>query len=241
MFRLFLVASLCCFICTAGRAQDKRSGVPDAPSPSQQAPGSQNAIQSGVAMVLTLQKKSLIFPDLATSQKRLSGWDKCKLAVNTSVSPSTVGAAFLGSAIGQARNAPAGYGQESGGYGKRLGADLARSASYNAFGPCLIATVAHEDPRFFVRNQLGFGQSLRYAAIRLVMTRNDAGEPVINYSGLVGSLAAETLANTYYPAGSRGVGRTFIRFSIDMATRYCGNLLRQYLPRIDRRLQVSPQ
>jgi hypothetical protein len=192
-------------------------------------------------MVLTLQKKSSIFPDLATGQKQLSGWDKCKLAANASVAPSTIGAALLGSVIGQIRNAPTGYGQEAGGYGKRFGADLARSASYNVFGPCLIASVTHEDPRFFVRNQLRFGQSLKYAAIRLMMTRNDAGTQVINYSGLVGSLAGETLANTYYPAGSRGVGSTLIRFSTDMATRYLGNLLRQYLPRIDRRLQLSPQ
>ena len=243
MYRLFLVASLCCLISTAGRAQGSQSGLPNAPSPTRQEnspPGSESSIHSGVTMFLTLQKKSAIFPDLATGKKQLSGWDKCKLAANTSVALPTIGGALLGSAIGQVRNAPRGYGQESGGYGKRLGADLARSASYNAFGPCLIAAVTHEDPRFFVRNQISFRQSLGYAAVRLVMTRNDAGEHVVNYSGLVGTLAAEALASAYYPAGSRGVPSILIRYSVDMATRYGGHLLRQYLPTIDRRLQVSP-
>ncbi|MGC2398163.1 MAG: hypothetical protein WA510_00200, partial [Acidobacteriaceae bacterium] len=200
----------------------------------------QNPIQSSVSMVLTLQQKSLVFPDMATSKKHLSDWDKCKLAANTSVAFSTVGAALLGAGIGQARNAPAGYGQGFEGYGKRLGAGMARSASYNVFGPCLIATATHEDPRFFVR-RLDFRESLKYAAVRLVMTRNDAGEQVINYSGLVGTLAAEALANTYYPSGSRGVGSTLIRYSTDMGTRYAGHLLRQYLPMIDRRLKLSSQ
>jgi hypothetical protein len=243
MHRLFLVALLYPLISVTAIAQQGQPSVPEAPTPNQQprtAPDQQNPIQSSVAMVLTLQKKSVVFPDLATSKKQLSGWDKCKLAANTSVALSTIGAALLGSAVGQARNAPSGYGQGFEGYGKRFGAGMARSASYNAFGPCLIASATHEDPRFFVK-RLGFRDSLKYAAVRLVFTRNDEGEQVINYSGLVGTLAAEALANTYYPSGSRGVGSTLIRYSTDMGTRYAGHLLRQYFPLIDRRLKLSPQ
>jgi hypothetical protein len=245
MHRLFLVALLYPLISVPAIAQQGQpSTVPDAPSPNQQppqtAPGQQNPIQSSVAMVLTIQKKSVIFPDLATNKRQLSSWDKCKLGANTSVAFATVGAALLGAGVGQLRNAPKGYGQGFEGYGKRFGAGMARSASYNAFGPCLIASVTHEDPRFFVR-RLGFRDTLKYAAVRLVMTRNDEGEQVVNYSGLVGTLAAEALANTYYPNGSRGVGSTLIRYSTDMGTRYAGHLLRQYLPLIDKRLKLSSQ
>jgi hypothetical protein len=147
---------------------------------------------------------------------------------------------LLGAGIGQARNTPPGYHQGWEGYGKRFGADMARSASYNLFGPCLIASATHEDPRFFVR-KLGFTDTLKYAAVRLVYTRSDSGEKVFNYSGLGGTLAAEALANAYYPEGSRNVGDTMIRFSLDLATRYAGHLLRQYLPLIDKKLQISPQ
>src|ERR1700761_2674684 len=232
MLRLPLLFVFLLLICLPGLAESTgSSNLPDAPVQDQKTDATQaaqNTIQNGVAMVLTLQKKSLIFPDLATSQRRLSGLDKCKLAANTSVAPSTVGSAVFGSLIGQARGAPRGYGGGIGGYGKRLGADLARSASYNAFGPCLIAATTHEDPRFFVLDQLGFRRSLKYAAVRLIMTRNDEGKPVVNYSGLGGSLAAEILADAYYPPGSRGLGSTAIRYSIDMATRYGGHLFRQY-------------
>jgi hypothetical protein len=243
MHRPLLIACVCCLICRAGLAQQSQSSaIPDAPSPTQSETGPQatNPLQSGVAMFLTLENKSLVFPDLATARGPLSSWDKCKLAANNSVALSTIGSALLGSAFGQARSSPGGYGQELGGYGKRLGADMARSASYQAFGTCLLASTTHEDPRFYVKTQLGFGESLRYAAVRLVITRNDSGAPAVNYAGLLGPLAGEALANTYYPPGSRGVSSTIIRYSADVGWRFGGHLLRQYWPLINRKIQLAP-
>src|SRR5271154_2247232 len=133
MHRPFLLACVCCLICRAGLAQQRQSSaIPDSPSPPQSETGPQatNPLQSGVAMFLTLQNKSVVFPDLATPRGPLSSWDKCKLAANNSVALSTIGGALLGSVFGQARSTPGGYGQELGGYGKRLGADMARGASY---------------------------------------------------------------------------------------------------------------
>jgi hypothetical protein len=218
--------------------------TPDAPSAIQQESTqreSTNPLQSGVAMFLTLQKKSVVFPDLATAHGPLSSWNKCELAANNSVAVSTVSGALAGAAFGQVRNRPAGYGQEFGGYGKRFGADMARAASNNLFGTCLLASVTHQDPRFYVKKQLPFRESLKYAASRLIMTRNDSGAPVVDYSGLLGPLAGETLANAYYPQGSRGVSETLIRYAADMGWRFGGNLLRQYWPRINRRLQLASE
>ena len=243
--RFFLTTVFCCLTCTAGLAQQSQSDtVPDAPSVgqrSQTASEHTNVLQSGVAKVLTLQNKSLVFPDLATGTTPLDSWQKFKLAANDSLSLSTLGAALIGSSYGQATNSPAGYGQEIGAYGKRFGADMARVASSNLFGTFLIASVTHEDPRFFVEKQLNFPKSVEYAAHRLVFTRGDSKRQEVNYPGLLGRLAGETLANTYYPQGSRGVGSTMIRYASDQGWRFCGNLLREYWPAINRRLQLAPQ
>jgi hypothetical protein len=240
----FLFALVWSLLCMTGIAQQTQaSAIPDFPSSSQQPqtqPESANPLQSSVAMFLTLQKSSVVFPDLATARGPLSGWNKCELAANNSVAPSTIAGALLGSAYGQARNKPAGYGQEPGGYGKRFGADMARAASYNLFGTCLLASITHEDPRFYAKKPLSLNESLRYAAVRLFITRSDSGEPAVNYSGLLGPLAAEALANTYYPPGSRGIGSTLIRYSADLGWRFGGNLLRQYWPVINKRLQAVP-
>lgn len=187
-------------------------------------------------MFLALQKKSLVFPDLAMNGRRLSPWDKLKLAANNTVSLSSVGAVVIGSAYGQAVDKPAGWGQGWGAYGQRLGGDIARVASYNLFGTFAIASITHEDPRFYVKKDLSFGQSLGYAASRLVITRSDSGKEVVNYNGILGPLAAEGLANVYYPPGSKDFGSTMIRYSTDVGWRFAGYLLRQYWPTINRRL-----
>lgn len=187
-----------------------------------------------------LERKSLVFPDLATNTGRLDSWQKFKLAANNSVSLSTIGVALIASARGQAINSPPGYGQGVEGYGKRFGAGMARAASNNLFGTFLIASLAHEDPRFYVKKSLSFKQSVKYAAVRVAVTRSDSGMQMVNFAGLLGPLAGEALANTYYPKGNRGVGHTTIRYASDLGWGFAGNLLRQYWPNINKRLRLLP-
>lgn len=241
------VAALGWMVCGAGFAQQSQSATPpDAPTPQQPVQPQQNTnrmtapITNGVDAFLTLQNKSLVFPDLATNRGPLTSFEKLKLAANNTVSLSSDAAVVLGSLYGQATNRPAGYGQGWGPYGQRLGADLARVASYNIFGNYVVASLTHEDPRFYVRKNLNFAQSLGYSARRLVITRSDFGDETVNYAGLLGPLFGETLANVYYPTGSKGVGPTAVRYSTDIGWRFAGYLLRQYWPEINRKLETSP-
>jgi hypothetical protein len=218
--------------------------MPDAPSggtqsqtPSQ---GTANPLTAGVDLVQLLERKSLVFPDLATVRGPLSSWEKFKLAANDSVALSTVGAALVGGAYGQAIDSPSGYGQGASGYGKRFGSGMARAASDNLFGTFLLASILHEDPRFYVKRDLSFKQAVKYSAVRLVQTRSDSGRPVVNYSGLLGPLAGEALANTYWPEQNRGVGSILTRYASDLGWRFGGNLLRQYWPQLNRRLRLAP-
>jgi hypothetical protein len=240
---LILAASLF-LICNCGVAQQPSSEpVPDAPSqsqPPQTTPKAENPIQSSVALFQLVRQKSLVFPDLATSQGRLSSWQKFQLAANNSVALSTIGAALIGSAYGQATNSPSGYHQGAEGYGKRFGADMARAASDNIFGNFLLASALHQDPRFFVKRSLSFKQSVKYAAVRVIFTSTDSGEKQFNYSGLMGPLMGEGLANAYYPEENRTVGSTFTRYASDLGWKFGGNLLRQYWPTINKKLRLAP-
>jgi hypothetical protein len=182
-----------------------------------------------------------VFPDLATNQGPLSSWQKFKLAANNSVAFSTIGAAVIGSAFNQAIDRPSGYHQGAEGYGKRFGADMARAASDNIFGTFLLASALHQDPRFYVKENLSFKESVEYSAIRVFITRSDSGEKEVNYSGLIGPLMGEGLANAYYPDENRTVGGTFIRYASDLGWRFGGNLLRQYWPSINRKLRLAPE
>ena len=243
---LIMAWLIACGLCPGGAAQQNPSGaLPDAPSSSAQSPPPQttkgnNPIQDSMALVQVLERKSLVFPDIATTKKKLNSWDKFKLAANNSIAVSTIGASLAGAAYGQAVDSPEGYGQGGEGYAKRFGANMARAASDNMFGTFLIASVMHEDPRFFVMKGLSFRQSVKYAAVRVVKTRSDDGQTVINFAGVLGPLAGEALANTYYPEGNRGVGDTFIRYSADLGWRFAGHLVKQYWPDINKKLRLTP-
>jgi hypothetical protein len=243
MHRFVWTAVICCLVSTCTRAQQTHSGtLPEAPTGSPQTtPQASNPIQSSVALFQVLQQKSRVFPDLATNVEPFGTWQKFKLAANNSVSVSTVGQALLAAGFSQAIDSASGYGQGVDGYAKRFGADMARSASDNLFGTFLIASALHEDPRFYVKRGLSPKQTLKYAAYRLVYTRSDSGEQVINFDGLLGPLASEGLANTYYPKTNRGVGSTFVRYGSDEGWKFCGNVLRQYWPRINRKLRLFPE
>lgn len=242
--RLVLTTTICCLLCSIGIAQQTQAGSPpEAPSASAQSrttPQATNPLQSSMAFFQLLQRKSVVFPDLATNAGPFNSWQKFKLAANNSVSLSTIGSALIASAFSQGINSPAGYGQGGEGYAKRFGADMARSASDNLFGTFLIASVLHEDPRFYVRKHLSFKQSVKYAAVRVAVTRSDRGERVVNFAGLLGPLAGEGLADTYYPQGSRGVSSVFTRYASDLSWKFGGHLLRQYWPNINRKLRLVP-
>jgi hypothetical protein len=194
----------------------------------------------GEGVVQVVDRKSQVFPDIATNTGRLDSWGKFKLAAHNSVSLSTIGVALIASGYGQATNSPPGYGQGGDGYAKRFGAIMGRDASSNIFGNFVIASVLHEDPRFYVKKDLSFMQSVKYSASRVFAAQSDSGGQMVDFAGLLGPLAAEALANTYYPKGNREVGDALVRYGYDQAWRFGANLLRQYWPTIEKKLRHKP-
>ena len=246
--RCLHLTTACFLLCAVGVAQQTQpSAAPDAPSTIQssatQPPAvsqGTNPLKGGVDFVQLLQRKSAVFPDLATGKGQLSSWDKFRLAANESVSIATLSGVLLGAAYNQATDYPSGYGQGGSGFGKRFGSGMARASSDFMFGTFLFATLFHEDPRFYVKKDLSFRQAVKYSLVRVVVTRSDSGNQVVNLSGLLSPLAAETLANTYWPQQNRSVGNTLLRYASDEGWKFGGNLMRQYWPQINRRLKLVP-
>jgi hypothetical protein len=233
-----------CSLLTAWSARCARSGIVlatvfiasatllRAQQPSGQAPPNapSSTRRSPEGVVETVNRKSLFFPDLATSENSLSSGDKFKLFVNNSTSLSTLVGSAAAAGIGQLEYSPHGYRQGAEGYGKRFGASMARNASSEFFGTFILASILHEDPRFFPQANPTFGGSAKYAVRRIFVTRNDNGNDVANWSGLLGPAMGEGLANAYWPEGERTAGDTLQRYGIDIATRAGFNFLRNYWP-----------
>ncbi len=116
---------------------------------------------------------------------------------------------------------------------------MGRNASSNFFGTFLLASVLHQDPRFFPQIDPTFGGSVKYSVKRLFITRNDSGHDTANWSGLLGPALGEGLANAYWPEQERTAGDTLQRYGVDMATTVGYNMLRNYWPVFFRRLRGS--
>ena len=229
-----------------GMAQQMRAkDLPDAPVPKEGPQQSQNdAAQKPETTPLKatlgiLGKRSIFFPELAFDRGPLTPRKKLQLAVDETIAPSRfLGSAFT-SGIGQARDSLPGYGQGWSGYGKRYGSSVASSASSHLFGTALLPSITHEDPRYFVKLFGSPSQRVRYAISRVVVTRKDDGTETFNWSGVLGGLMAEGLANSYLPDGERTAGKTFTRFGWRIGFGALGNVFKEYWPTIFRSLRMN--
>jgi len=236
---LFL-AVLCCLSVLSTAQQNTASGQPPPALTAQSArPPTSDTSSSGEDPFQLLNRRSSFFPNLASTLGPLTTEQKFKLFLNNSVSGSAFTRAAAGAGISQGSETNLGYGQEAGAYGKRFGASLASTASTNFFGTFLLASWLHQDPRFFVKKDLNFGETVKYSFQRAVVTRSDQGNPVFNWSGLLAPLAAQGLANVYLPSDQRTVGHTFSRYGLSVGLGVGGNFLRQYWPYIFKHL-LSP-
>ena len=210
------------------------------PAPTDQ-PSSAPLRIPGEGLYDLLEKKSIVFPDIAATTQPLSPEEKFELFVDNSISIHMVTWAALGSGVGQAANSPTGFGQEGGAYAKRFLSAMARHSSSEFFGTFALASALHEDPRFFPEVNPSLGRSIKYSLKQLFVTRREPYDDheVANVSGLLGPALAEGLANVYWPERNRTVGDTFMRYGLDLAARAGGNILRDYWPVVYRKLSHS--
>jgi hypothetical protein len=218
--------------------QEQPKPFPDAPVPKQDVSPQkhENALQGTVSI---LGRRSLFFPDLAASKGPLSTGQKFELSAGVSIAPYHLLGAGVGAGISQARNAWPGYGQEIGGYGKRFGAAMATSATDSFLGKFVLASLLRRDPRYFVLLRGGPVRRVGYALSRLAVDRTDEGARATNWPGLISPVLAESLANSYLPAGEQTAARTFQRYGIRLGLAGAANIAREYWPTIFRSLRIA--
>lgn len=212
---------------SAAAAEGTAAAAPNGPAAGQQAENDK-----------IIAKRSFFFPDLASNRTPLTAGEKFKLAAVSSIAPSALLSSALGAGISQATNSPSGYGQGAEGYGKRFGASMATRASSNVLGGFIIASIARQDPRYFVHGEGTFGKRLGHAVSRVVVAPNDGGGYGFNWGGVFGPLGAETLANAYLPENEQTGARTLGRYGSDLAVKAGMNVLKEFWPDIFKGLRL---
>ena len=120
--------------------------------------------------------------------------------------------------IGQWSNQNPSFGQEMGGFGKRLVTGFVDQTLGNIMTEGLFPSVLHEDPRYYRRSTGSTWSRTAYALSRLFVTPTDAGGLTFNYSEWAGNATATAISNVYYPDGRTAVaniGKLGVQIGLD--------------------------
>jgi hypothetical protein len=164
-------------------------------------------------------------PPLTTKQKYV-------LEGKTAFDPITILGAGAAAGIEQANNAYGGYGQGAQGYFKRFGATYGTSLIGGLLGNAVLPQVFHQDPRYFYKGTGTIRSRALYAIAMSVLARGDNKRWEVNYSDILGGLAAGGISNLYLPAANRrGWATTFDGAGLSIGFGAAQNLLQEFVVR----------
>ncbi len=188
------------------------------------------------ASVFNQQRILGVIPDYQTvngSAPPLTVRQKWELAYKQSVDPFNIFSAGLGAAFSQAGNQTPKFGVGSGAFGERFGAALADATTQNFFSAGLLATVLHQDPRYFrMGPRASVGKRVLYSLSRVFVAYQDSGKATFNASGIGGMALGIAASNSYYPGSSRRGIVMAGRIETSLFSDVTGNLMAEFWPDI---------
>jgi hypothetical protein len=175
-------------------------------------------------------------PDSSLGVTPLTPKQKWTLALKETVDPFNVLNAALGAAFSQRGNQTPKYGEGGAAYAQRFGAAFADFGTQNFFSAGLLATVLHQDPRYYRKGPgTSIARRVVYSVSRLVIARQDSGASAFNASGIFGMAMGIAASNLYYPAISvRGSVMT-CRISTSLTGGVMGNLMSEFWPDLQKK------
>lgn len=157
--------------------------------------------------------------------------DKLLGSVRDSISPFSLAGELISAGYSQGIDSSPNYGRDVTAFGQRVGASVARGTSQNLFSEGVLASVLHEDPRYYqLGSKQNFFKRVIYAGTRPVIGRTDGGHTTINVSIVGGYLGAAALAQTYYPERNQGFSNVLQTWGTGIGGNAIGDEVTEFLP-----------
>jgi len=155
---------------------------------------------------------------------------KFTLAWRTVIDPFTILSVGGAAGVQQWQNHFEGYGQGAQGYAKRFGAGYGDTLTGTFIGGAILPSLLKQDPRYFYKGTGSVPSRVLYAMANAFICKGDNKRWQVNYSGILGSLAAGGISNLYYPAQDRdGAELTFENAALGIAGTAVSNLLQEFI------------
>ena len=197
--------------------------LPDAPSVAQAQNVPPFAVLAAVPPVRKVPPAERPFVPLTSRQK----FDRF---VHSMYSPYTIFNGLYDATWDQATGGKKRYGGGFEGWGNRMGASVAATASRQFLGTFLFPTILNQDPRYFAMRRGSVWRRFAHAASRTVLTKGDNGRTQLDVSSFLAIGASETLQNTWLPPGDRGFDQTVGRIIGSFQGKATSYLLREFSP-----------
>lgn len=155
---------------------------------------------------------------------------KFQLAAKTVVDPFTLVVVAGTAGVEQWQNHFIGYGQGLQGYAKRFGANYADTLTGTFIGGAILPSLLKQDPRYFYKGTGSFHSRFIYAIGMAFICKGDNGRWQVNYSNIIGSLAAGGISNLYYPSQDRNsAALTFENAGVGLIGNAASNILQEFI------------
>jgi hypothetical protein len=214
--------------------------LPDAPVPQN---GAVTGPQTSVAPVPAHRNGigDILFPDRftvdpgvetqpLTVKQKFGGYAREQLGLTA-----PLGAA-LSAAISQGLDTDPKYGQGWEAYGKRTGALFVEGESVAFLRGGFFPTLLHQDPRYYRQGAGGLMSRSFYAVTRTLITRQDSGKKMLNFSALAAAGGGAGLTLAYYPDQSQTTSQVLWTFAGNIGGIAGANWLREFGPEIKHKL-----
>ena len=218
------------------RAQGRLDSA-DAPPVIAISPAAASSTSPAAASTLNENRIFGVIPDYQTVSDTgqgvtpLTPKQKWNLALKETIDPFNVLNAALGAAFSQRGNQTPKYGEGGSAYAQRFGAAFADFGTQNFFSAGLLATVLHQDPRYYRKGPgTGVVRRVVYSVSRLVIARQDSGASAFNASGVFGTAMGIAASNLYYPAASVRGSVMLSRLNTSFTGGIMGNLMSEFWP-----------
>lgn len=181
------------------------------------------------------QKQESAIPD---SYQPITGQQRFKWFVQSTVGPASLGTGILSAGIGTAQNKPEEYGPSWDGFGKRYGMRLTGVSTGNAMEAGLGALWG-EDPRYFRASGQPFDERVRNILASTFAARDRQGRFMPAYARYLAVPGNNFLSNTWRADSESSARDAAIRTLWGFLGRMGSNAFREFWPDVRRRIAGS--
>ena len=169
----------------------------------------------------------------ATEFKPLTQKERTQIYFKTMVNPFGYAKAAFSAGVDQWKDKPEEWEQGASGYGKRF-ANIVGQYSIQRTATYGLASLLHEDNRYFNSGKKGFWPRAGYAVCSAFLARHDDGSRAISISQLSGVSTGAFLARVWLPPSQNSAKDGAVSFGLTMGSNAAFSVVKEFIPDLER-------